>query len=142
MKLVIDANVWIAARFPSEPHSVEAGRLLVEAAAQGHELVCPVLLLAEVACTAARKCRDALEGIALMRQMQQLRPVAFLPLDDRAASEAAELGARLLLRSADAVYVAATKRANGLLITYDQEVRQRAATEIRCLTPAEWLERL
>lgn len=138
MILTLDANIWLAASNLNEPHFQDAARLFVTIAQKRLEIVCPVLVVVETACAAARKTGDAEAGETMRQAVlatPQLRLVAF---DESLAKNAANLGARLKLRAADAVYAAITCQTGSILITLDQELRKRAA-DLPCLTPAEWL---
>jgi predicted nucleic acid-binding protein len=140
--LTVDANVWVAARFSTEPGHAQCAALLRAAADRGERLVCPVLVLPETACTAARKCRDQDAGRAVLAHLLILPGLVLAPLDEALARDAAALGARHFLRAADAVYAAVAQRAGATLVTLDQELRERVAPALPCLTPAEWLATL
>ncbi len=137
--LMVDANVCVSARDPKEPFWRESCDFLLQVAAAGEKIVCPVLAIVEAATAAARKCWNAEIGQAIALTMQRTPLVTWQDLDFALAGLALDIGSRLFLRGADAIYAATAKWHGSTLITLDSELRQRVAVEISCLTPSEWL---
>ncbi len=139
MTVTLDANIWLAASDPREPHFDDSARLFMTIARHGIEIVCPTLVVVETVCAAARKARDAGAGKTIENVVLATPRLRLAVLDEAVAGTAASLGASLRLRGADAVYAAVTAQAGSTLITLDRELRERAAAGLPCLTPAEWL---
>jgi len=53
--------------------------------------------------------------------------------------EAERVATTLFLRGADAIYVAAARLSDAVLLTYDAEVIARAAKTVCVMTPDDWL---
>ncbi len=139
MTLVIDASVWVAARFDGESSHEASARCLLAAIAGSEPLILPTLAWVEcVAATARKTGSDALA----MEVGEHLRapPLRWAALDEAEAANAAAIAAACRLRAADAVYVAVARQHRATLVTLDQEVRQRCAEQVRCLSPEAWLE--
>lgn len=60
-------------------------------------------------------------------------------LDHAAAAEATTVAATCALRGSDAVYVATAHRNGAVLITLDEEMRERGSEIVETMTPAELL---
>ena len=139
MKLTIDASVYIATRYPSEPGYQECAEffrlvLLTEDAIQ-----VPTLLLVEVASAAARKTRNPSDGLQLSSEIRTMGSHEWHPLDEAGALAAIELGTRLFLRGADAVYSAVAALTDSTLISLDRELLSRASGAVKTMTPRDWL---
>jgi predicted nucleic acid-binding protein len=137
--LTLDANIWLAASDPREPYFDDAVRLFVTIARNRTDIVCPTLVVVETACSAARKARNADAGTAMEKVVLATPRLHLMVLDEALAGTAASLGGSLRLRGADAVYAAVAARAGSTLITLDRELRERAVSDLPCITPAEWL---
>ena len=61
--------------------------------------------------------------------------LTLLPLNELLLTTAGELGTRYLIRGADALFVAAATLSGAPLISWDQELVDRAGA----ITPANWL---
>lgn len=141
MKAVVDANVWLAASRPEEPSHREAAAFLREAIAQGVELLEPVLVLPEVAGTAARSSRDATEGREATERLAKTPGVQFYDVTCLRAERAAGFASRLFLKGADSVYAVLAAELGTELVTLDLELHQRAGAELPALSPTERLAR-
>jgi predicted nucleic acid-binding protein len=95
---------------------------------------CPEFAVLEIACAVARRHRDGRAGRAaasLLRRnprLQLIDTVQLLPI-------AEEIGCRVFLRGADALYAAAARVTGTPLVTWDRELIERAGA----LTPEQWL---
>jgi predicted nucleic acid-binding protein len=65
-------------------------------------------------------------------------PTSFVGLDDKLATEAAELATAARLRGVDAVYAAVARRYDAVLVTPDSELRQKLPSTITCRLPREF----
>lgn len=141
MEVVVDANVWLSALSSSEPGHVHSVQFLREAMARRVMFALPLLIIPEVAGTAARRTHDPANGSALIEHLLRLPNARFFDLDSRRAKAAAELACKVFLRGADSQYAALAVERNSPLITLDRELHERAASHYDCLTPEEWLTR-
>jgi len=71
--------------------------------------------------------------------MRKLWPRKVYSLDADLASNAEAIAQNLLLRGADAFYVALARHLGAALITLDREMLERAMPTVESLTPAAWL---
>ena len=65
----------------------------------------------------------------------------FTDLTVERAAEAGKTACRLFLKGADSVYAALAAELSAELVTLDRELRERTASELTSLSPAEWLAR-
>lgn len=141
MRAVVDANVWIAAFDPAEPHYADSIAFLNEAAAQNAGLFGPSLILPEVAATCARVARDVRKGEEAIARLQQIPGMQFAHLTAERAAEAGKMASRLFLKGADSFYAALAAELGAELVTLDRELRERTIGELTSLSPVEWLAR-
>jgi predicted nucleic acid-binding protein len=137
--MVIDASVYVSRLQQQEAHHAESARFLEMAMSRGLPMLCPEILLPEVAAAVARGLDDA--GLA-QRAAAQLRALPghrFVAVDRALSGLATRLAAECRLRGCDAVYVALAQREQARLVTWDGQQIERAATVVEILTPDEAL---
>ncbi len=127
----IDANIWVAAFDSSDRFHERSVAFLRALAARQCALHGPVFLLLEAGCALARRARVPAAAAVVEQRLRAHPTLALHPLDDRCLSKATELGARRLLRAADALYAAVAELNGAPLVTWDDELVQRAGA----LTP-------
>ena len=135
--LVIDASVWVAAADFTDRHSDASRDFLSVVTARGVALAVPDFAELEVACALSRRMRDGDRGTALARRMVESPVVTLYPMQSSLMRRAVETGTRRLLRGGDAIYAALAAATGGELVSWDEELIQRAGA----MTPAAWLER-
>ncbi|MDW8478614.1 MAG: PIN domain-containing protein [Xanthomonadales bacterium] len=132
--ITVDASVWIGFLDLSDPFHAASETLLQHLQKSATPHYSPEFAALEVACALARRHRDPDAGrtaAGLLRRNGRLRLIEtarLLPL-------AEELGPRLSLRGADALYAATAQLTATKLVTWDRELIDRAGA----LTPEEWL---
>ncbi len=133
--VVVDASVWVSRFVAGDVHHTVCARWLGERVSQGQPIVAPAIVLMEVAGAVSIQtgkfglAHQAVEG---MLQLSLLRLVA---LDASFAEIAARLAADLMLRGADAAYVAVAYQLGIPLVTLDSEQRKRAGRSIKVDAP-------
>lgn len=133
--LTLDANIWVAAFDSRDRFHLQSTALLRAVALKGLGLHGPAFVTLEVACALARRAGDSAVG-ALVEQRLRAHPTLVLhPMDDRLLEAARELGTARLLRAADALYAATASLTAAPLVTWDDELVQRA----EAVTPDTWL---
>ncbi|MFN0071847.1 MAG: PIN domain-containing protein [Chloroflexota bacterium] len=137
--LTVDASVWVAVRYSSEPANLECMQFFEQLDGTGLDLLSPTLLLVEVASAVARKSRNEAMGLRIAEEIASLVEQRWYPLDERLAVVAHSLAARLFLRGADAVYIAVASVTGSTLITLDRELITRAGEHVPIMTPAGWI---
>jgi predicted nucleic acid-binding protein len=94
----------------------------------------PAFAYVEVACALARRLRNARTGRDLASAAVTSLANDVYPMDELIADSAA-VGTDGFLRAGDAIYVATTNRADGMLISWDDELLRRGGA----VTPDTWL---
>jgi predicted nucleic acid-binding protein len=134
--VTLDANVWIAAFDPHDHFYTPSLACLHHIGERQLIVYGPAFVVIETGCAVARRLHDPKAGKFAMQQLRRNPLLTLLPLEDRLLALAEDAGVRYLLRSADALYVAAAALANAPLLTWDQELVSRTGA----VTPVEWLE--
>ena len=116
-----------------DPHHMEARTWVYETISRGDEILGPAILLPEVG--PIRRTGEAELGLAAAQQLTSLPGLRLLDIDEQMARLSGELAARLRLRGADAVYVAAAMIENMTLVTLDREQSERASRIVTAFTP-------
>lgn len=133
--MIVDASVVVSRLVPHDTHHDATRRWLERHIAAGGLLVAPALLLPEVAGAVARRTgapRLAHRAVDVVSRLPALR---LIPIDDVLARAAARLAARLRVRGADAIYIAAAIALGLPLVTWDVEQRNRAGGVIEVVRP-------
>jgi predicted nucleic acid-binding protein len=133
--VVIDANVWVRSLLPHELYHALSSDWIARHTTRGNVASCPTLVLPEVAGALARQSGSHELAAETIRTMRVLSGLELHPTDEALAIEAAEFAQDLRLRGADAVYVALAARLSLPLVTWDQELLERAAGRIAVRTP-------
>lgn len=138
--MIIDASVWVAAFLTGDANH-DASAAVLRALVQGRQQTAtPVLALPEIAGAIARRTGDnelAVAAVAFLRKQTWLE---FVLIDEPLARGATDIAIRQRLRGADAVYVALASQRDGILITLDREMLERAPTSVTTYTPSDWLK--
>jgi predicted nucleic acid-binding protein len=127
--LVVDVNVWVAARDATDRSHDESGAFLRAISRRGLALRAPAILILEVACALARRFGDAAVGHDVADALAKNPGMKLEPLTGALLSQALHLGTTCRLRNADAMHAGDT------LVTWDAELIDRAGA----VTPAVWL---
>jgi predicted nucleic acid-binding protein len=136
---VIDASVFVAAFSRQEPHYRTARQLLAQITANNWQVYVPGILLPEIGAGMSRATGNPVRVRRLVRLIQQAAYLAIADVDQHIISIATDLAIHHRIRGCDAVYVALAQHRNAVLITLDQEQRQRVPPTITARTPAEEL---
>jgi predicted nucleic acid-binding protein len=134
---VIDASVQVSDFNAEDVHHEATRRLLQMIEAHAIPVVCPEILLPEVASAVARATDNSDLGQQLARTLRQIPHYQIVPVDEELANLASDLAARYRIRGCDAIYVAVAYRLSIKLITWDKEQRARAAQVVAAVTPSE-----
>lgn len=134
--MIVDANIWIARYITTDAYHAQSTQWLNHQASAGTGLVGPQFVLPEVAGAVARITGSSLRGQEALNHLLAIPRLRLVPVDRTLFLEAASLAARLRLRGADSVYVAVARRLGLPLVTWDQQVAQRAGVVITVIAPA------
>ncbi len=134
--LTVDASVWVAAADPRDHFHGESEMFLAAAEQQGVRIVLPAFARVEVACALARKLGSQTQARRLAEHVLALNVVVDVPVDADLLESALQRGTSSYLRGADALYAATAQLTGAQLISWDNELVQRAGA----LTPTAWLD--
>ena len=141
MNLTFDSNIWIGAYDaydPQQPVYLEVLKRIISS--NGIMMYSPLLMEVEVLGSIARKTRNYAKINDAQKRMRSISRQIWIPLDNWLATEAARCATSFYLRGADAVYVATALSNNATLVTFDQEIIDRASSALPVLKPDEWLK--
>lgn len=133
--LTLDANIWIAAYDPGDRFHPPSTAFLSTVAERHLALHGPAFLLVEAVCALARRAQSPAAGERALEQLRRHPTLVLHPMNDQLLAIAAQLGARQLLRGADALYAATAAMLNAPLISWDEELIRRTGA----LSPTDWL---
>lgn len=138
----IDANIFVRDADVRDADQPTCHALLEALLARRAPLICPQILLPEVAGAVRRTWNDAVRGRLVAQFVGELPNLTLITIDDALAQDAAEIAADLGLRGMDAIYVATARRHGCTFVTLDDEPLRRAGTIIPVQTPAQALAAL
>ncbi len=137
--MVIDASVWVAALLTNDVHHDASATLLRTLVQRKQQAAAPVLAWPEIAGAIARRTGDNELAKAAVAFLNRQAWLEYVPLDEPLARYAIAIATEQRLRGADAVYVALASQRDGMLITLDREMLERAPTSVTARTPIDWL---
>lgn len=140
MKCVVDANVWVAAIRPGERDCDPCREFLRRCLQSAVIMVCPVLVLAEIAGCIARAVQSRHEAELALLKLQRNPCLRLVPILQPLAESAARIAARHFLKGADALYLATAQHHHATLITLDDEILKRGSSVVAVQTPGGWLK--
>lgn len=135
----LDANIFLRDLDAGDPDHAACHALLEHLQTTAIPVIVPLVLLVEVAGAIRREVGDPMRARVFVTLLRALPHLAFVPLDDTLADQAAAVAADRALRGMDAIYVAVAQQYGCTLISLDREVRQRAAPIVAVQTPAQAL---
>jgi len=136
---VIDASVYVSRLRREEARHAESTRLLEAVAARRATVLCPEILLPEVAAALACGLDDPDFAYRAAAHLRRLPGHRFIVVDRVLSGLAARLAAERRLRGCDAIYAALARREGVPLVTWDEQQRNGAAPVVETLTPSEAL---
>lgn len=132
----VDASVWVAAANDTDAFDAESSVFLAAVVADESRLIVPAFAVVEVACALARKFHNAPRGRRMGHDVRQVRGVTYVAVDDVLLRTAEQIGTNVFLRSADALYAATAQLTGSTLVSWDNELIQRAGA----VSPTAWLD--
>ena len=138
----LDANIFVRDVDIRDPQHATCHALLDALQAQHIPLICPHILLPEVAGAVRRTWQDAVRGRLAAQFVGELPNLTLVAVDAALAQEATDLAADYALRGMDAIYVAVARRHNCALVTLDDDPPRRAGAVVTVLTPADALAQI
>jgi predicted nucleic acid-binding protein len=133
--VTLDANVWIAAYDARDAFHGDSVAFMKLIGVRRTQVYGPAFVIVEAGCAVTRRTGSVHDGQLAMQGISNYPLLTLLPLDQQLLSVAADAGLRHMVRGADALYVAAALLTGAPLISWDNELVQRAGA----VTPADWL---
>jgi predicted nucleic acid-binding protein len=133
--VVVDASVWVSRLVTDDVSHTASQRWLTQHAQEGGQWVAPALMPAEVVGTISRRTGKPELATRALKHLLQLPGLRLVALDRRLGKAAALLAASTGLRGADAVYAALAQHLSISLVTWDEEIGQRAGTLLTVMQP-------
>ncbi len=140
MKCVVDASVILAALIPNEMEHENSLQFLKMAEKLSVKLVCPCLMLIEIAAAIARVTQNEAKSQQAILKVKALPHLRSIAISSELAEKAIRVAQSCFLKGADSIYVALAMHESVQLVTLDKEMKQRASSVVTALTPAEWMD--
>jgi predicted nucleic acid-binding protein len=138
---VVDASAWISHLVWEDEHHQETQTWLRSRPVRPGQFSAPSILLVEVAGAVARRSGRPETAVRLVARLQGMSPLRLFPFDDARRDDYVRLAADLRMRAPDVLYVALALDLGVPLVSWDRQQRERAASVVTVLTPAEAFER-
>lgn len=138
--MIIDASVWVAAFLANDANHDASAAVLRALVQSKQQAATPVLALPEIAGAIARQTGDNKLAVAAVAFLGKQAWLEFVEVDELLARISTDIAIQQRLRGADAVYVALASQRDGMLITLDREMLERAPTSVTACTPSDWLK--
>jgi predicted nucleic acid-binding protein len=133
--VIVDASVWVSSLITDDVHYAESRAWLESMTEDGRPMAIPSLALAEFAGAVARVSGRAELGERAAADVLENPALRIVTVDLSLARLAAGLASRLRLRGADAVYLATARAFEMPLVTWDEEMHERASGVVAVLYP-------
>ncbi len=133
--VVVDASVWVSRLVTDDVFHIASRRWLTQHAKDGGQWVAPALMLAEVVGAISRRTSKPELANRALNHLLKLPGLRLVALDRRLGKAAALLAASAALRGADAVYAALAQHLSIPLVTWDEEIGQRASDVVTVMQP-------
>src|SRR5947207_690223 len=124
--VTLDANIWVAGFDGTDVFHGRSTAFLREVTRRGIPLHAPASVLVEVGCVLARRFRNPAAGLQAAAGVAAHRLLRLRPLDEAVLTLALHLGSQQYLRAADAIYAATAQLAGFQLVSWENELIQRA----------------
>lgn len=134
--ILVDASVWASILMSTDSNHAVSLAWWQRFTGHGGAIYAPSLLLVEVAAALARQTRQPAMAQRAVTYLQQTSQVQYIDMDSALVLDAADLAARLFIRGADAVYVAAAQQKAFPLVIWDNEQLARATVLRETFTPS------
>ncbi|MEP7073371.1 MAG: PIN domain-containing protein, partial [Nitrosospira sp.] len=123
----------------NDVHHGASAALLRALVLRKQQAATPVLAWPEIAGAIARRTGGGEWAKAAIAFLNRQAWLEYVSLDEALARRAIAIAIAQHLRGADAVYVALASQRDGMLITLDREMLERAPAPVTARTPIDWL---
>jgi predicted nucleic acid-binding protein len=125
-KLTVDSSVIVASLLPNEPRHNEAYRIWESVLSGVNVAIMPYSIFVEVVAAVKRRTGSIELSRAVMRELRRNQNIIFVDLDLKAAEESAEIAVKTGVRGMDAIVIQVAKDFGSEMITFDQEMMEKA----------------
>lgn len=140
MKVVIDANIWVATAKNTESKHKISLAFLQRVKQLRASVVCPNIVIAECAAAVKRSTGNTDRADELVGHIERFPKFKKRVISNEVAAKAVEVIRKCGLRGYDAIYVAVAMMESAQLITYDQELlHQNVLSLVEVMTPDDWM---
>jgi predicted nucleic acid-binding protein len=126
--VTIDSSVIISSLLPNEKRHEEACQIWGKVLNGETPAVMPYSVLVEVFAAIRRRTGSELLAVEVQKTLENISALSFVMLDSRAAAKACRIATTTGLRGMDALVVQIAKEYKSELLTFDNEMLQKAAT--------------
>lgn len=135
--ITLDASVWLAFLERSDRFHSSSELLFQWIAEKQIKFFIPEFALLEIGCALARRNRNPIIGISAAQTIAKIPQLELIPSSKTPTFLVLSEGAHALLRGSDAIYAYTAILTKTQLLTWDQELVERAGA----ITPSDWLEK-
>jgi len=125
--VTIDSSVIISSLLPNEKQHEEACQIWGKVLSGETPSVMPFSVLVEVVAAIRRRTGSELLAVEVQKTLENIPALSFVMLDSRVAAKACRIATKTGLRGMDALVVQVAKEYKSELITFDNEMLQKAA---------------
>jgi predicted nucleic acid-binding protein len=136
VRLVVDSSILIGGLDAKDRWWVACAPIVDRLARGDLSGYLPAHVLAETVCALRRRGGEELARVALA-ELTDSPTLTWLDVTFDVAEDACDIGIRTGLRGADAMIVQVADRLRLPLLTLDREIRDKAATVVQVIDPAE-----
>lgn len=126
--VTVDSSVIISSLLPEEKRHDEARQIWDKVLSGETPAVMPYSILVEVVASIRRRTGSELLALEVQKTLENIAALSFVMLDSRAAVKACKVASKTGLRGMDALVVQTAKEYKAELITFDNEMLQKAAS--------------
>ena len=130
-KLTIDSSVIIASLLEKEPRHQEALKIWETVLSGENIAIMPYSVLVEVAAAIRRRTGSEDLAYEVRKAILEIENISFVVLDQKSADEASDLAIQTGVRGMDALVIQVVKEFETELITFDEEMFQKAGKVIK-----------
>ncbi len=135
-EVILDSSVLVSALVKGDEFRPIALRIMQKIFSGQYRVVTSAIVFVEVCGSISRRA-GVNKAISVENQLIKWEDMDFFVytnLTEKRRREAAELAIRLKLKGMDAIVIQVAKEKKGALITFDEEIAEKAKTEVKVLT--------
>lgn len=130
-KLTVDSSVIISSLLKNESRHKDAFAIWENILKGKSFAIMPLSILVEVVAAIRRRTGSVELAAEIKKELIGTGNISFVILDDKAAIEAADIAAKTGLRGMDAIVVQVAKELGAELISFDEEMIEKAMAVLK-----------